>query len=101
MESSEIVVEVEEVVAQTDGNSYFFVTAGISATKATIDYVVLAIVDCIWNPESFVVAMGLVVGSNLVELVAMVEDSTTGSYLFTRVGCSKQKFFDFSKEKMD
>lgn len=45
--------------------------------------------------------MGLAVGSNLVGLVAIVEDFVTGSDLFARAECSKQKSFYFSKGKMD
>lgn len=94
MEALELVVVVEEGAWAT-GSSYFVASiVDLSTTEATIDSARLAIVDCNWNLENFVVAKDLVVGSNLARLAATVGDFSTSFGLLARDESSKQKSFD-------
>lgn len=62
----------------------------------------LAIEDCNWNLGNFVVIKYLVaIGSNFVEVVAIVEGLAIGFGCLTRVGNSKQQNSNYQWEKMN
>jgi hypothetical protein len=94
MDLFDIVDEVEEEVAWDVGKSNFVAIVGLSSTEVAIEFTGLAIVDYSWDHKKFFVTKDWVVGSNLFQIVAIVEGPTTRFDLIYRARYSELKFFD-------